>query len=129
MDSYGLIEPVGIALTNEEIIILTENFAKDYMKKYGIQNVRGGSYTQIELSPEITDIIQKEFNGNADKCYKCQKYGHFANKCTEESEEKLITKYGYALGFKENEIETYEARIVMLLKEGLNRSDILEQLK
>ena len=34
MDSYGLIEPVGIALTNEEIIILTENFAKDYMKKY-----------------------------------------------------------------------------------------------
>ena len=34
MDSYGLIEPAGIALTNEEIIILTENFAKDYMKKY-----------------------------------------------------------------------------------------------
>jgi HD superfamily phosphodiesterase len=34
MDSYGLIEPVGIALTNEEIIILTEDFAKDYMKKY-----------------------------------------------------------------------------------------------
>ncbi len=32
MDSYGLIEPAGIALTNEEIIILTENFAKDYMK-------------------------------------------------------------------------------------------------
>ena len=34
MDSYGLIEPVRIALTNEEIIILTEDFAKDYMKKY-----------------------------------------------------------------------------------------------
>jgi uncharacterized protein len=34
MDSYGLIEPAGIALTNEEIIILTEDFAKDYMKKY-----------------------------------------------------------------------------------------------
>ena len=47
----------------------------------------------------------------------------------EESEEKLITKYGYALGFKENEIETYEARIVMLIKEGVERSDILEQIK
>ena len=27
-------EPTGAALTNEEIIILTEDFAKDYMKKY-----------------------------------------------------------------------------------------------
>jgi predicted GIY-YIG superfamily endonuclease len=71
------------------------NLTKDYMKKYGIQNVRGGSYTQIELSPEITDIIQKEFNGNADKCYKCQKYGHFANKCTEESEEELVWECSY----------------------------------
>lgn len=47
----------------------------------------------------------------------------------ESSEEELIAKYGIALGFKEDEIETYEARIVMLLKQGLDRTQVLEQLK
>jgi hypothetical protein len=47
----------------------------------------------------------------------------------ESSEEQLIGKYGIALGFNQDEVETYEARIVMLVKQGLDRSEILEQLK
>ena len=68
------------------------NLTKDYMKKYGISNVRGGSYTQIDLRPETTSLIQTELNGNSDKCYKCQKYGHFAKNCIQdfdESEEEV----------------------------------------
>lgn len=46
----------------------------------------------------------------------------------EPSEEKLIAKYGIALGFKSDEIQKHEAKIVQLLKDGLNRSEVLEQM-
>jgi predicted GIY-YIG superfamily endonuclease len=64
------------------------NLTKDYMKKYGIQNVRGGSYTQLELPEDSVQSIEKEITGNADKCYKCQKYGHFARNCSYEEVEE-----------------------------------------
>ena len=68
MDSYGLIEPVRIALTNEEIIILTENFAKDYMKKYDdshsfdhamrVKNIATILASSVNLNEEQIFIIQ-----------------------------------------------------------------------
>ena len=68
MDSYGLIEPVGIALTNEEIIILTEDFAKDYMKKYDdshsfdhamrVKNIATILASSVNLNEEQIFIIQ-----------------------------------------------------------------------
>lgn len=57
------------------------NVTKTYMKKYGIDHVRGGSYAQVVLSPEVISVLQQEFLGDADVCYKCKLAGHFANKC------------------------------------------------
>jgi predicted GIY-YIG superfamily endonuclease len=57
------------------------NTTKDYMKKYGIKNVRGGSYTQSDLPDDVEQLLQKEIIGNSDKCYKCNLGGHFANQC------------------------------------------------
>jgi len=57
------------------------NTTKDYMKKYGIKNVRGGSYTQVTLPDDVETLLQKEMMGNSDKCYKCNLGGHFANQC------------------------------------------------
>jgi cellular nucleic acid-binding protein len=57
------------------------NVTKDYMKKYGINNVRGGSYTQVSLPDDVESVLQREFRGNADVCYKCNLAGHFADRC------------------------------------------------
>lgn len=52
------------------------NTVKKYMKKYGINNVRGGIYASINLSKNIIDLLEKEFLN--DLCYKCGSKGHFA---------------------------------------------------
>jgi predicted GIY-YIG superfamily endonuclease len=57
------------------------NTTKDYMKKYGIEHVRGGSYTQIVLPADSVSALQREFVGTEDKCYKCNLAGHFATQC------------------------------------------------
>ncbi len=50
------------------------------MQQYGISNVRGGPYVQIELSQESIQTIQKEFWAANDKCFKCGG-SHFVNAC------------------------------------------------
>lgn len=68
------------------------NVTKDYMKKYGINNVRGGSYTQVSLPSDVESVLQREFLGNADVCYKCNLAGHFANACPMAVREKPVLK-------------------------------------
>ena len=57
------------------------NITKDLMKKYGIENVRGGSYAQVNLPDDVISVLQREFQGSVDLCYKCNLAGHFATKC------------------------------------------------
>ena len=35
------------------------NGRKSYMDKYGIQNVRGGSYSQIDLNFETIELLER----------------------------------------------------------------------
>jgi predicted GIY-YIG superfamily endonuclease len=58
------------------------NTTKDMMKKHGVDNVRGGSYTQVVLSDAIKSVLEMEIRGNTDKCFKCGLGGHFANQCS-----------------------------------------------
>lgn len=63
------------------------------MAEFGIENVRGGSFTQINLPQDELNIINKMINGACDNCFKCHFAGHFANKCPYDT----ISNYEFAL--------------------------------
>lgn len=52
-----------------------------YMEKYGIQNVRGGSFCQIILSTNTIRTINIMINEQNGKCFRCNNTGHFSNAC------------------------------------------------
>lgn len=57
------------------------NVTKDLMKKYGVDKVRGGAYTAVDMPEAQEDAIRHELRAAHDACYKCGRKGHFANKC------------------------------------------------
>ena len=58
-----------------------DKYTIEQMKKYGIDNVRGGSFSQVELFTEDRKVIQKMINSSADLCFGCGQSGHFVNNC------------------------------------------------
>jgi cellular nucleic acid-binding protein len=71
------------------------NITKDYMKKYGIENVRGGTYTQIKLDDSIISVLNKELLGNTDKCFNCGLSGHYSNKCSNNIKKESLWECDY----------------------------------
>jgi cellular nucleic acid-binding protein len=72
----NLIECKPISSPHDE-----NNTTKDYMKKYGIENVRGGVYAQIVLPDNMLSALRNELQGVSDLCYKCSLAGHVAAAC------------------------------------------------
>lgn len=52
-----------------------------YMEKYGIQNVRGGCFSQVVLPEEKIRIAETILTGVGDRCFNCGESGHFINDC------------------------------------------------
>lgn len=58
-----------------------DKYTKKYMDKYGIDNVRGGSYCSIVLEDWQIKAIEHELKSCNDLCFNCGKIGHFASDC------------------------------------------------
>src|SRR5665647_88190 len=60
----------------------------EHMNRLGIENIRGGPYTSMELTPEQVDEIKKRIDESLDKCARCGKAGHLYKTCPETIKEK-----------------------------------------
>jgi len=83
----------------ESIIADCDDFDEDkftlkYMEKYGINNVRGGSFCEIKLSDANITTLNQIMNSVTDKCYICGDKEHFANECKKENDKcNCISSY------------------------------------
>ena len=75
-------EPIKIEKVISNSSIYDEDrYVKEYMYKYGIDNVRGGTYVTEELDEVARYSLQKELWGANDCCTQCGRKGHFVKYC------------------------------------------------
>ena len=100
-------KPIKIADTRTITSVHDEtNVTKDLMKKYGIDNVRGGAYCQVDLPEQQINSIRHELNSGSDKCYNCGIKGHFANRCPNKQEETESDEELWGCGICEREFNS-----------------------
>ena len=75
-------KPIVLEKTIENVSPFEEDkITKEYMSKYGIDKVRGGSYVEVELSGFHMDALNMEIWAAKDLCTKCGRPGHFVKDC------------------------------------------------
>ena len=86
-----------------------------YMDKYGINNVRGGSFVSVKLDKSTIDTLKKMSNGTNNQCFICGKAEHFAKECqenecweTDSNEEVWVCEYCGKEFIEENKCEYHE---------------------
>ena len=76
--------PIDIYKVIDNASVFDEDkYVKEYMIKFGIDNVRGGSYSNEHLDPAQLIMIKKEIWNSTNCCNKCGKNTHFAKDCKE----------------------------------------------
>lgn len=94
-----------------------DKYVKKYMDKYGIDNVRGGTYSRIELTTEEKKYLEKELWGANDLCFLCGGE-HFVKDCpmnkTENVENELESPEIVEEDNTDKFIKYYEEKIIEL---------------
>ena len=58
-----------------------DKYVKEYMSKYGIENVRGGTYSNIDLDTNCISLLEKEIRHSKNLCTRCGRNTHFIKDC------------------------------------------------
>jgi len=102
-------KPFRVAEVRKNVSRFEEDkMTKEYMEKYGIDNVRGGAYTQIELPEETRESLQREIRGATDVCFRCNRQGHWASQCYARTVEVWGCNYCNAEFDTKQQVERHE---------------------
>jgi hypothetical protein len=58
-----------------------DKYTRRYMDKYGIDNVRGGSFCEVVLDESTMKLLEKMSKTTQNTCFTCGAMGHFAKEC------------------------------------------------
>lgn len=80
-----------------KIVEAYDSFEEDfmtlrYMRDKGIDNVRGGSFCELNLKRDDISTIKKMLNGITDNCYYCGKNDHFIADCPQKLNTRKMKK-------------------------------------
>ncbi|NBO72687.1 MAG: hypothetical protein EBU66_13100 [Bacteroidetes bacterium] len=75
-------KPISIVQSKDGVSAFEEDkMTKEYMSKYGVDKVRGGSYVTEVLSDSQLDTLNTEIWMAKDCCTQCGRKGHFVKDC------------------------------------------------
>ena len=75
-------KPISIVESRDGVSVFEEDkVTKEYMARYGIDKVRGGSYVMDELSDFHKEALNMEIWAAKDCCTQCGRKGHFVKYC------------------------------------------------
>lgn len=69
-----------------------DKYTLKYMSKYGVDNVRGGSFCQTTLSRENINTIERMIASSNDCCHFCGEKGHFIGRCSKKKTKQKYSK-------------------------------------
>ena len=70
-----------IKVINNCSIFDEDKYTLHMMSMYGIDNVRGGSFTKLMLPENEIEVITKMINNSSDYCFNCYEKYHFIREC------------------------------------------------